>query len=140
MVLGRAHQHPQRRPMDLACHHLETRRQGRQAKRWRDSWTNTGATRSGRGQHTIGLTWRRHAEAFAQPRDTMAVLFVGSMMRRLVFYRFLSICWNLHFFAHENILERSLKNLKLNSVLLVQTLFVNNFFSTHHKRYHLGVV
>ena len=27
MVLGRAHQPPQRRPMDLACHHLETIRQ-----------------------------------------------------------------------------------------------------------------
>ena len=24
MVLGRAYQLPQRRPMDLACHHLET--------------------------------------------------------------------------------------------------------------------
>ena len=24
VVLGRAHQPPQRRPMDLACHHLET--------------------------------------------------------------------------------------------------------------------
>ena len=24
MVLGRAYQPPQRRPMDLACHHLET--------------------------------------------------------------------------------------------------------------------
>ena len=41
MVLGRAHQQPQCRPMDLACHNLETiidkeRRQGRPAKRWRD--------------------------------------------------------------------------------------------------------
>ena len=50
----------------------------------------------------------------------------------------------LKFFAHENILERSLKNLELNALLLVrtqgQTLFVNNFFSTHHKHYHLRVV
>ena len=35
------------------------------------TWTNTGATRSGRGQDQNRLTWRRHAEAFAQPRDTM---------------------------------------------------------------------
>ena len=30
------------------------------------TWTNTGATRSGRRQYR--LTWRPHAEAFAQPR------------------------------------------------------------------------
>ena len=41
MVLARAYQPPQRRPMDLACHYLETiyfydkKRQGRPAKRWR---------------------------------------------------------------------------------------------------------
>ncbi len=29
------------------------------------TWTNTGATRSGRGDR---LTWRRHAEAFVHPR------------------------------------------------------------------------
>ena len=32
------------------------------------TWTNTGATRYGRGWHKITL--RRHAEAFAIPRDT----------------------------------------------------------------------
>ena len=49
MVLGRAYQPPQRQPMDLAGHHLETidkkRRQGRPAKRWRDDldkyWSDT---------------------------------------------------------------------------------------------------
>ena len=40
MVLGRAYQAPQRRPMDLACHHLDydkKRRQERPAERWRDN-------------------------------------------------------------------------------------------------------
>ena len=36
------------------------------------TWTNTGATRYGRGQHKTWVIWRRHAEAFAQPRDTTA--------------------------------------------------------------------
>ena len=36
------------------------------------TWTNTGATRSDRGLHKTWLTWRRHHEAFAQPRDTKA--------------------------------------------------------------------
>ena len=34
------------------------------------TWTHTGATRSGTAQER--LTWRRHAEVFAQPRDTTA--------------------------------------------------------------------
>ena len=33
MVLGRAHQPPQRRPMDLACHHLDTMRQERTTRK-----------------------------------------------------------------------------------------------------------
>ena len=47
MVLGRAYQPPQRRPMDLTCHHLDDKkiRQGRPAKRWRDDldkyWIDT---------------------------------------------------------------------------------------------------
>ena len=50
MVLGRAYQLPQRRPMDLACHHLGTIydkniRQGRPAKRLRGDldkyWSDT---------------------------------------------------------------------------------------------------
>ena len=76
MVLGRVYQPPQRRPMDLARHHLETIWQEnttrRPAKRWRDDldkycsdtiWQRTAQDR---------LTWRRHAEAFAQPRGTTA--------------------------------------------------------------------
>ena len=78
MVLCRAYQPPQTRPMDLACHHLETifmtkkRRQGRPAKRWRDDlekyWSDTIWQRT--AQYL--LYWRRHSEAFAQPRDTTA--------------------------------------------------------------------
>ena len=45
MVLDRAHQPHQGRPMDLTCHQLETIRMP---------------------------TWRRNAEAFAQHRDTTA--------------------------------------------------------------------
>ena len=69
MVMGRAYQPPQRRPMDLACHHLEAiydkkRRQGRPAKRWRDDldkyWSDTIWQRTAQDR----LTWRRHAEAF----------------------------------------------------------------------------
>ena len=55
MVLGRAHQPPQRRPMDLACHHLETimtRKddKGDKPSSGETTWTNTGATRYGSGQ------------------------------------------------------------------------------------------
>ena len=67
MVLGRAYQPPQRRPMYHAGYHLETMTR-KDDKRDQPSdrettWTNTGATRYGRGLH---------AEAFAQPRDTTA--------------------------------------------------------------------
>ena len=48
------------------------RRQGRPAKRWRDDldkyWSDTIWPRTAQYR----LTWRRHAEAFAQPRDTTA--------------------------------------------------------------------
>ena len=76
VLLGRAYQPPQRQPLDLACHHLETiikkSQQGaEQPSGGETTWTNTGATRSGRGQHK---TWRRHAEAFAHPRDTTVAL------------------------------------------------------------------
>ena len=75
---GRAHPPHQRRPMDLAsCSttggtYNKKRRQGRPAKWWRDDldkywrdmiWQKTAQDR---------LTWRRHAEAFAQQRDTTA--------------------------------------------------------------------
>ena len=35
------------------------------------TWTNTGVTRYGRGQHKT-VIWRRHSDAFTQPRDTTA--------------------------------------------------------------------
>ena len=61
MFLGRAYQPPQRRPMDLACHHLETitimtRKddKGDQPSGGETTWTNTGATRYGRGQNKTG--------------------------------------------------------------------------------------
>ena len=48
------------------------RPQGRTAKRWRDAldkyWSDTIWQRTAQDR----LTWRRHAEALAQPRDTMA--------------------------------------------------------------------
>ena len=76
MVLDRAYQPPQRWPMDLACHQWrqydKKRRQGRPAKRWRDDldkyWSETIWQR--KAQYRV--IWRRHAEAFAQPRDTTA--------------------------------------------------------------------
>ena len=48
-----AYQPPQRRPMDIACHHLETRKydKGNQQSDGETIWTNTGPTRSGRGHH-----------------------------------------------------------------------------------------
>ena len=70
VVLGRAHQQPQSwtslvttwRPYDKKI------RQGRPAKWWRDDldkyWNETIAQDR--------LSWRQHAEAFAQPRDTTA--------------------------------------------------------------------
>ena len=60
MVLGRAYQPPQRRPMDLAYHHLDgdhmTRKydKGDQPSGGETTWTNTGATRYGGGQHKTG--------------------------------------------------------------------------------------
>ena len=57
-------------------HHLETiDDKGDQPSGGETTWTNTGATRSG-SQRTAydWLTWRRHAEAFAKPWDTMVQL------------------------------------------------------------------
>ena len=59
MVLGRAYQPPQRRPMDLARHHFGdhmTRKddKGDQPSGGETTWTNTGATRYGRGQRKTG--------------------------------------------------------------------------------------
>ena len=69
MVLGRAYHQPQRRPMDLTCHHLETiwqetttRETSQAVERrpgqiWSDMiWQRTAQDR---------VIWRRHAEAFA---------------------------------------------------------------------------
>ena len=59
MALGRAYQPPERQPMDLACHHLETIMTGKydrgdQPSGGETTWVNTGATRYGRGQHNTG--------------------------------------------------------------------------------------
>ena len=60
MVLGRAYQPPQRQAMDLACHHaLGDHMTGKDDKGDQPSggettWTNTGVTRYGRGQHNTG--------------------------------------------------------------------------------------
>ena len=60
-VLSRAHQPPQRRQMDLACHHLDSHLD----KYWSDTIWQRKKTQD-------RLNWRQHAEAFAQPLDTMA--------------------------------------------------------------------
>ena len=60
MVMDRAYQPSQRRPMDLADRHLETiimtriDDEGDQPIGGEMTWTNAGATRSGRGQHNTG--------------------------------------------------------------------------------------
>ena len=55
------------------------KRQGRPANRWRDDldkyWSDTIWERSAQDR----LTWRRHVEAFAQPRDTTAVIMMVMM-------------------------------------------------------------
>ena len=72
-----AHQPPQRRQMDIECvttwrPYDKKRWQGRPAKRRRDDldkcWSDTIWQRTAQDR----LTWRGHAEAFAQPRDTTA--------------------------------------------------------------------
>ena len=52
MVLGRAYQPPQRRPMDLATWRIYDK--GGQPSGGETTWANTGATRSDRGQHKTG--------------------------------------------------------------------------------------
>ena len=72
MVMDRAYQPPQIRPVDLACHHLETISQEK---------TTTGTSQAVEKRPGLILercdlaedsrdrpTWRRHAEAFAQPQ------------------------------------------------------------------------
>ena len=58
MVLGRAYQPPQGRPMDLAVttgdHMTRKDVKGDQPSGGETTWTNTGATRYGRGQHKTG--------------------------------------------------------------------------------------
>ena len=76
MVPSRSYQPPQRRQMDLECHHLETiwkeRWQGRPAKRWRDDLDKYGSDTIWQRTAHDRLTWRRHAEAFTQEQDTTA--------------------------------------------------------------------
>ena len=58
MVLGRAYQPPQRRPMDLASplgdHMTRKNVKGGQSSGGEATWTNTGATRYDRGQYKTG--------------------------------------------------------------------------------------
>ena len=59
VVLGRAHQPPQIRPMNLAFHHADaimtsSDDKGDQPCGGETTWTNTGAARSGRGQDKTG--------------------------------------------------------------------------------------
>ena len=60
------------------------RRQGRPAKRWRDDldkyWSDTIWQRTAQDR----VIWRRHAEVFAQPRDTTAASACLMMMMRIV--------------------------------------------------------
>ena len=52
MVLGRAYQPLQIQHMDFACHHMTGKYdKGDQPSGGETTWTNTGATRYGRGQH-----------------------------------------------------------------------------------------
>ena len=71
--LARAHQQATRSPMDTAYHHLETLRKEktymkagetleRRTRRLLDYWQRIAPERQ---------MWKQHAEAFAQPRDTM---------------------------------------------------------------------
>ena len=84
------------------------RRQGRPAKRWRDDldkyWSDTIGQRTAQDR----VIWRRHAEAFAQPRDTMAALWWWWMMIlnffsihvRTILTTFLALC--LHFYGTQS--------------------------------------
>ena len=49
-----------------------TRRQGRPAKWWRDDLDKYRGDTIWQRTTQDGLTWRRHAEVLAQPRDTTA--------------------------------------------------------------------
>ena len=76
MVLGRAYQPPQRQLMDLVCHHLETIK----IMTGKTTRETSQAVERRPGQilerHDIvedsTRIWRRHADAFAHPRDTTA--------------------------------------------------------------------
>ena len=62
VVLGRTHRPPQRRPVDLACLHVETIRQEHTTRETSE------AVERRSGQILEWNPWRRHADAFAQPR------------------------------------------------------------------------
>ena len=71
MVLGRAHHPAQRRPMDLACHHLEKKmtRETSQAMDGRPGQILEGNDLEDDSARQVNL---EAAEAFAQPWDTTA--------------------------------------------------------------------
>ena len=58
VFLGRAHQPPERRPMHLECHHAESIRQGRPAKRWRYNLDNYRSDTIWQRTVQNTLTWR----------------------------------------------------------------------------------
>ena len=76
MVLGRAYQPPQRRPMDLTCHHLQAIRQENTTREASQAVERRPAQILERHDLPEDSTKReirrRHAEAFAQTRDTTA--------------------------------------------------------------------
>ena len=62
------------------------RRQGRPAKRWRDDldkyWSDTIWQRTAQDR----VIWRRHAEAFAQPRDTRRLVLHVRLLSFITYY------------------------------------------------------
>ena len=73
------------------------RRQGRPAKRWRDGldkyWSDTIWQRTAQDR----VIWRRHAEAFTQPRDATAAWMMMMMMMIRTTPSVLTHCRNLSF-------------------------------------------
>ena len=61
--------------------HFKKRRHGRPAKWWRDDLDKYWRDTFGQRAWQDSVTWRRHAEAFAQPRDTtMALCLAGEQL------------------------------------------------------------
>ena len=89
MVLGRAHQPPERQQMNPVCHYLETimiriddKRSGL-GKYWRNTiWLRKAQDR---------LTWTQHAEGFAQPNGCPMMMMMITLSNSLLqMYMFVS--------------------------------------------------